>query len=80
MSLVSQVSRVGKKFTIYLPKAIVEALNISEGDKVIITVHRDSIVIKPIKKFLRKKKTWTEASFREVERDSEELTRIAEED
>ncbi|UXD21284.1 AbrB family transcriptional regulator [Ignicoccus pacificus DSM 13166] len=41
--------KVGKKGYIILPKSVREALNISEGDKLVVEI-RDGIVLKPIKK------------------------------
>lgn len=41
--------RVGKKFTIYLPKKIVKATDIREGDQIMIFVRDGDIVIKVIK-------------------------------
>jgi AbrB family looped-hinge helix DNA binding protein len=35
MNLVKEVT-IGKKYTIYLPKAIVKALNLKEGNKFLI--------------------------------------------
>jgi len=80
VSLVSLISRVGRKYTIYLPKKVVEELGISEGDPIIISVKDNKIIIRPVKKFLRRKKYWSRTTAEEVEKDSEEITRIAEED
>jgi AbrB family looped-hinge helix DNA binding protein len=41
--------KVGKKGYIILPKSVREALNISEGDKLIVEI-KDGIVLKPLKK------------------------------
>ena len=41
--------RVGKKFAIYLPKKIVKATNIKEGDQIRIFVRDGDIIIKVIK-------------------------------
>jgi len=46
--------RVGRKGYIILPKAIREAAGIEEGDEVIVEV-RDGIILKPIRKFDRRK-------------------------
>ncbi len=80
MSLVSLISRIGRKYTIYLPKKVVEELDISEGDPIIISVKDNKIIIRPVKKFLRRKKYWSRTTSEEVEKDSEAITRIAEED
>ena len=73
------VSKVGKKFVIYLPKKIVEKLGIKEGDKVLISIEREGeIVIKPIKSFFTLRKYWSETTLREIEAESEELTKMIE--
>jgi len=46
--------RVGRKGYIILPKAIREAVGIEEGDEVIVEI-RDGIILKPIRKFDRRK-------------------------
>jgi AbrB family looped-hinge helix DNA binding protein len=40
--------RIGRKLTIYLPKAVAEALNIDEGDKVFLTVSGRKMVIEKV--------------------------------
>jgi len=73
------VSKVGKKFVIYLPKKIVEKLGIKEGDKVLISVEKGGeIVIKPIKSFFILREYWSETTLEEIEAESEELTRMIE--
>jgi len=74
------ISRIGKKYTIYLPKSVVKALNLSEGERIIIKVEDDSIIIKPIRGFFRKKEYWSTTSFKEIEDESEEITKLAEEE
>lgn len=53
-------ARVGKKYAVYLPKAIVEAIGISEGEKVLMRVVGNTVVIEvisdPIKLALSGKK------------------------
>ena len=46
--------RVGRKGYIILPKAVREAVGIEEGDEVIVEI-RDGILLKPLRKFDRKK-------------------------
>lgn len=46
--------RVGRKGYIILPKAVREAVGIDEGDEVIVEVG-DGIILKPVRKFDRKK-------------------------
>ena len=42
-------SRVGKKHAIYLPKRIVEALDITEGQKILIEAAGDTLILKLLK-------------------------------
>lgn len=39
---------IGKKYTIYLPKAVVKALNLREGEKIILRVVGNSLVIEAL--------------------------------
>jgi len=48
MSLVI-TSRIGKKFALYLPKKIIESLEIKEGDRVKMSVEKGKIVVEVIK-------------------------------
>jgi len=41
-------SQIGKKHTIYLPKAVVEEASLRVGMKILITVEGNRIVIEPI--------------------------------
>ncbi len=41
-------SRIGKKHTIYLPKAVVETSGLEVGMDILITVEGDKIIIEPI--------------------------------
>ncbi|UNQ73591.1 AbrB/MazE/SpoVT family DNA-binding domain-containing protein [Infirmifilum sp. NZ] len=43
------VGKVGRKFALYLPKSVVKALGIREGDKVLIAVEGNSIVVRVVK-------------------------------
>ncbi|MEM2084167.1 MAG: AbrB/MazE/SpoVT family DNA-binding domain-containing protein [Nitrososphaerota archaeon] len=47
MGLVKEVA-IGKKYTIYLPKAIVKALNLKEGDKFLLKISGNAIIMEPI--------------------------------
>jgi len=40
--------KIGKKYIIYLPRKIVKALNIKEGDKAVLTVIGNKVVIELI--------------------------------
>ena len=46
--------RVGRKGYIILPKAVREAVGIDEGDEIIVEI-KDGILLKPVRKFDRKK-------------------------
>jgi AbrB family looped-hinge helix DNA binding protein len=47
MNLVKEIT-IGKKYTIYLPKAIVKALNLKEGNKILLKVSNNTIIMEPI--------------------------------
>ncbi len=47
MSLTIQVT-VGKKYAIYLPKAIVRALNLEEGAKVLLRLSETSVILETL--------------------------------
>ena len=68
--------RVSRKNTIYIPKAISEAVGISEGDYVVLRVEGGRIVIErvedPFEYALRVRK-FAEVTFEEFERESEEV-------
>ncbi len=40
--------QIGKKHTIYLPKAVVDEANLEVGMKIIITVEGNKIIIEPV--------------------------------
>jgi len=42
-------TRVGKKFAIYLPKAVVNALGLKEGEKVLLTVAGNSLILEALR-------------------------------
>jgi len=69
-------TRVGRKNTIYIPKAIAEAVGLREGDIVMISVKDGKIVIEviqdPFDLALRGSK-FAETTFEEFERESEEM-------
>jgi len=74
----SLVSKIGKKYTIYIPKEIVKKLDLKEGEKILIKTENNKIIIKRVDAFLKKRKMWSETSFEELERESEELTEMIE--
>lgn len=53
--------RVGKKYAVYLPRRVVEALDIREGDRLILVIRGESLV-------LRKAVDFFEASLRSPKR------------
>lgn len=59
MSLIVK-ARVGKKYAIYLPKAVVEAVGLSEGERVLLRVAGNTVVLEfvrdPIKLAISGKK------------------------
>jgi AbrB family looped-hinge helix DNA binding protein len=42
-------TRVGKKFAIYLPKAVVEAVGLSEGEKILVKVSGNRIMLEVVR-------------------------------
>lgn len=42
-------TRIGKKFALYLPKAIVEALNLTEGERILLKVAGNTLVLESLK-------------------------------
>lgn len=68
------ISKVGKKGAIYLPRHIMRALGVREGDKVLIRVEGDKLVLEfvpdPLSLALRVKK-WAKTTVEEFEDESE---------
>lgn len=68
------VSRVGKKGAIYLPKSIIKLLGINEGDKVLMKVEGNKLILEfipdPLSLALKVKK-WTKITVKEFEKESE---------
>jgi len=68
------VSKVGKKGTIYIPKQIIRSLGINEGDKVLMSVEGNKLVLEfipdPLSIALRLNK-WAKTTVEEFERESE---------
>ena len=66
--------RVGKKGAIYLPKQVIEQLNMSEGDRVLMKIEGNKLVLEfipgPLSSALRVKK-WTKTTVKEFEKESE---------
>lgn len=68
--------RVSKKFTLYIPKAIAEAIGIKEGDFVKLRVEDSKIILELVQDIfdlaLRGPK-FAKTTFEEFERESEEM-------
>ena len=68
------VSKVGRKGAIYLPKRIMRSLGVKEGDKVLIRVEGNKLVLEfvpdPLSLALRVKK-WAKTTVEEFEAESE---------
>ncbi len=71
--MVAQTIKVGKKYAVYLPKKVVENLQIKEGDFLILQTKEDGILLKPVKK-IGIVKPWSKIKPEEVERVGEEIT------
>jgi len=48
MSLIFK-ARIGKKFAIYLPKAVVEAVGLSEGEKILVKVTGNRVILEVVR-------------------------------
>lgn len=67
---------MGRKYAIYLPKAIVNMVGIGEGGILLLEVRNSSIVLMPVRKQkIREKGYWAEISPEEVEHVGERLSR-----
>ena len=68
------ISKVGKKGAIYLPKHIMRALGVEEGDRVLMKVEGDKLVLEfvpdPFSLALKVKK-WAKTTVEEFEAESE---------
>jgi AbrB family looped-hinge helix DNA binding protein len=47
MTLIME-ARIGKKYAIYLPKAIIEALGLKEGEKVLLRVSGNTLILESL--------------------------------
>ena len=68
--------RISKKFTLYLPKAVVEAVGLKEGDFVKIKVNGSKIILEPIPNpfdLALKGPKFAKITFEEFEKESEEM-------
>ncbi len=57
-----------------------EKLGLGEGDKLLLTVKEDEIVLRPLPRLFRRRPYWAHTTPDEVEKEAEEQTKIAEED
>jgi len=66
--------KVCKRGALYLPKRVIEQLNISEGDKVLMKVEDDKLILEfipdPLSLALKTRK-WAKTTVREFEKESE---------
>jgi len=76
----SLVIRVGRKYALYLPKEIVEKLGLREGDRLLLSIRGNELVLRPLPRLFKERSYWAETTVEEFEEESEELTRISEED
>ncbi len=70
----SKIIQIKKRNTIYLPKEIVEKMNIKEGDRLVVEAGEDGIILKPVKK-LSVEGYWGEITPEEIEEVGEEITK-----
>ncbi len=73
-----QVVRLGRKYALYLPKDIVRALDLREGDKLLLEVKDNMLILRPIPRLFKKRRYWSETSVNEFEVESEEVIGISE--
>jgi len=68
--------RISKKFTLYLPKAVVEAVGLKEGDFIKIKVEGSKIILEPVPDpfdLALKGPKFAKITFEEFERESEAM-------
>lgn len=76
----SLIVRLGRKNAIYLPRQVVEKLRLREGDRLVVELRDREIVLKPLPRIFDEEiECWGSASIEEIERESEELMKYAEE-
>jgi len=69
-------TRISKKFTLYIPKAIAEAAGLKEGSTVKLRVEGSKIIIEPVPDpfdLALKGPKFAKITFEEFERESEEM-------
>ena len=68
--------RVSRKFTIYIPKAIAEAVGLKEGSIVKLKVEGSKIILEPVPdpfEYALKIRKYAKTTFEEFEKESEEM-------
>ena len=73
--MTNQIVQVGRRNTIYLPKRIVEELKIKEGDKLILKIRDNEIILKKVESKPKIARIWSKIKLEEVEKVGEELTK-----
>ncbi len=76
MSQTSVTARVGRRYALYIPKRVAEALGIEEGDLVAMEVRNGELRLRPVKR-PRLGEYWAEVTPEGVEGVGEELSRGA---
>ncbi|MDK2463735.1 MAG: AbrB/MazE/SpoVT family DNA-binding domain-containing protein [Candidatus Korarchaeota archaeon] len=76
MNQTTTTIRVGRRYALYIPKRVVEALGIEEGDLVAIEVRDGEIRLRPVKR-PKPGEYWAEVGPEEVEEFGEDLSRGA---
>ncbi len=68
--------RISKKFTIFIPKAIAEAIGLKEGSIVKLRVEGSKIILEPVLdpfEYALKSRKYAKMTFKEFEKESEEM-------
>lgn len=68
--------KISKKFALYPPKSMLEALGLKEGEKVRYKIEKGKLIIEPVQDPLSlalKIRKWSKTSVKEFERESEEM-------
>ena len=73
--MTDQIVQVGRRNTIYLPKRIAEELKIKEGDKLILKIRDNEIILKKVESRPKIARIWSKVKLEEVEKVGEELTK-----
>lgn len=68
--------RVGKRYTLYPPKELLEAIGVKEGDLVVYRVENGKLIVEPLTnpfEYALKVKKWAKTSLEEIEEFSSKL-------